>query len=78
MKRFFGQADQLVRFLSLTCGLLTLAGTVACLLLPNVILAIACSIVSAWAIGLYLDTVWSGMSRATRENTDGTAAQKEE
>lgn len=78
MKRFFGQADQLVRFLSLTCGLLTLAGTVACLLLPNVILAIACSIVSAWAIGLYLDTVWAGMRHASRENPGGTAAQKEE
>jgi uncharacterized membrane protein len=66
MKKFLGHADRLVRFVLLTCGLLTLAGTVACLLLPNLILAIASSIVSAWSIGLYLDTVWAGMLHASQ------------
>ncbi len=66
MNRFFGQREQLVRFLLLICGLLTLAGAVACLLMRNVFLAVACSVVSAWALGYYLDTVWSGIIRTTR------------
>ncbi len=66
MNRFFGQGDQLVRFLLLTCGLLTLAGTAACLLLGNAFLAVACSIVSAWSIGFYLDTVWTGIIQSLR------------
>lgn len=50
----------------LACGLLTLAGAVACLLMGNAILAVACCIVSAWAIGFYLDAVWAGIIRASR------------
>lgn len=68
MKSFFGEHEQIIRFLLLTCGLLTLAGAVACLLMGNAILAVACCIVSAWAVGFYLDTVWLGMIAALRGN----------
>jgi hypothetical protein len=66
MKSFFGQGDQLVRFLLLTCGLLTLTAAVACLLMGNTLLAVACCIVSAWAIGTYLDTIYTGIIQASR------------
>ena len=66
MNGFFGQGDQLVRFLLMTCGLLTLAGAVACLVLGNAYLAVACCIVSAWAIGTYLDTVYAGLITESR------------
>ncbi len=66
MNRFFGQGEQLIRFVLLACGLLSLAGAVACLLMRNVYLAVACSVVSAWAIGYYLDTVWTGIFHATQ------------
>jgi len=68
MNGFFGQGDQLTRFLLMTCGLLTLAGTVACLMLGNALLAVACCIVSAWSLGTYQDTVYAGlMSRPTSQ-----------
>jgi hypothetical protein len=66
MNKFFGQGEQLIRFVLLACGLLMLAGAVACLLMRNVYLAVACCVVSAWAIGYYLDTVWAGMLRAAQ------------
>ena len=66
MSGFFRPDDQFVRFLFLTCGLLTLAGAVACLVLGNALLAVACCIVSAWAIGFYLDAVWTGLMRANK------------
>lgn len=66
MNGFFGQGDQLTRFLLMTCGLLTLAGAVACLVLGNAYLAVACCVVSAWAIGTYLDTVYAGVIAASR------------
>lgn len=67
MKTFFGENEQLIRFVLLTCGLLTLAGAGACFVLGNALLAVACSIVSAWSLGFYLDTVWAGIIRASRE-----------
>ena len=74
MNGFFGQGDQLVRFLLLACGLLTLAGTVACLILVNPLLAIACCIVSAWSIGTYLDTVYAGLMTRTHERAEETVS----
>lgn len=67
MKAFFDQGEQLIRFVLLACGLLTLAGAGACFVLGNAILAVACSIVSAWAVGTYLDTVWAGIIRTARQ-----------
>jgi uncharacterized membrane protein len=66
MSKFLDENDQLIRFVLLTCGLLTLAGAVACLLLGNAILAVACCIVSAWAIGFYLDTMLARVSGTRR------------
>lgn len=76
MNGFFGQGDQLVRFLLMTCGLLTLAGAVACLMLGNALLAIACCIVSAWAIGTYLDTVYAGLMTRPREVGDEAVSEE--
>jgi hypothetical protein len=70
MNKFLGENDQLIRFLLLTCGLLTLAGAVACLLMGNAILAVASCVVSAWAIGFYLDTVWGPACAPRRERPD--------
>ncbi len=78
MNGFFGQGDQLVRFLLLTCGLLTLAGAVACLVLVNPFLAVACCIVSAWALGTYLDTVYLGLMQSNREKLDKSTTQTDE
>ncbi len=41
-------------------------GAVACLVLGNAYLAVACCVVSAWAIGTYLDTVYAGIITAAR------------
>lgn len=76
MKTFFGENQQLIRFVLLTCGLLTLAGAGACFVMGNAVLAVACSVVSAWSLGFYLDTVWAGIIRASRghpvdEHRDG-------
>ncbi len=70
MSKFFGENEQIIRFLLLTCGLLTLAGAVACLLLGNALLAVASCIVSAWTIGYYLDTVWVKMAAAQRGRSE--------
>ena len=78
MNSFFGQGDQLVRFLLLTCGLLTLAGAVACLILVNPFLAVACCIVSAWALGTYLDTVYLGLMQSNREKYSEPTAHTDE
>ncbi|MEZ6191884.1 MAG: hypothetical protein R3C45_11435 [Phycisphaerales bacterium] len=67
MKAFLDENEQLIRFVLLTCGLLMLAGAGACFVLGNALLAVACSIVSAWSLGFYLDTVWAGIIRASRE-----------
>jgi hypothetical protein len=75
MNKFIGDNEHLVRFLLLTCGLLTLAGAVVCLLWSNAVLAIACCIVSAWAIGTYLDAVWSGIVRAANHKQPDDAAE---
>lgn len=56
MNQFFDPNDQLTRFVLLACGLLTLAGAVACLVLSKALLAVACCIVSAWSIGTYIDS----------------------
>ncbi len=68
MSQFLDPNDQLTRFVLLTCGLLTLAGAVACLLLSKALLAVACCIVSAWSIGFYLDTVWQRASSSRRHD----------
>jgi len=78
MKRIFEQGDQWVRFLLLVCGLLMLAGAAACLVLGNAFLAVACSIVSAWAIGSYLDTVWAGIRRATEPRRSTEQPEQED
>jgi len=62
MSNFFDPNDQFTRFTLLACGLLTLAGAVACLVLSKALLAVACCVVSAWSIGFYLDTVWQRMA----------------
>lgn len=63
MNHFIDPDDRFTRFMLLTCGLLTLSGAVACLVLSKALLAVACCIVSAWSIGTYLDTVWEKMAR---------------
>ncbi len=77
MNNFLGKGDQLVRFLLLTCGLLTLTGGVACLLMGNTLLAVACCIVSAWAIGTYLDTIYAGLIQSSRPPYPADNAEQE-
>ncbi len=57
MNKFLGDNEQFFRFTLLTCGLLTLAGACVSLCWSNALYAIACSIVSAWSIGYYIDTL---------------------
>lgn len=70
MNKIFGESEQATRFLLLACGLLTLAGAVVCLMWSNVLYAIACCIVSAWAIGFYLDTVWEQIAATQNGRSD--------
>ncbi len=61
MKKIQSFADQMVRFMLLACGLMMLAGAVACLVMGAVTLAVGCCIVSAIALGLYLDAVLTAL-----------------
>ncbi len=72
MRSFLGEKGQGIRFTLLVCGLLTLAGAVACLVLGNAILAIACCVVSAWSIGLYVETLLAGFIRDDRFSESDT------
>ena len=78
MSKFVDDNEQIIRFVLLTCGLLTLAGAVACLLLGNAILAVACCVISAWSIGLYLDTLFAGLIQISRSKRGESGEQRHE
>ena len=67
LRHFVGPQRRMVKFLSLTIGLLMVAAATASLIMFRPFLAMSCGVIAAWSIGLFVDAVASEIVEQLRK-----------